>query len=148
MAQVDVRLSRKPYSRGESTEARIIREIQIASLCTCNVGEITAKLVSRTRLVTPHMARATNMRMIICFMIILSLSDPLAAPRAADLRPTHPAFPKKEYSFSSCFIPRGLVVAEKRWNLGCCRMGSSYCASCTSRANSCNSTPFRSDMAQ
>src|SRR5258706_16249670 len=78
MAQVEVRLSRKPYSRGESTDARISREIQMASLCTCSVGEITTKLVSRMRLVTPHMVRATNMRMIICFMIFLSLSDPPA----------------------------------------------------------------------
>src|SRR5882724_2420033 len=78
MAQVEVRPSRKPYSRGESTDARIIREIQMASLCTCSVGEITAKLVSRMRLVAPHMVRATNMRMIICFMIFLSLSDPPA----------------------------------------------------------------------
>ena len=30
MAHVEVRLSRKPYNRGESTDARIIREIQIA----------------------------------------------------------------------------------------------------------------------
>ena len=45
MAQVEVRRSRKLYSRGESTDARIIREIQIASLCTCRVGEITTKLV-------------------------------------------------------------------------------------------------------
>src|SRR5882724_4223520 len=72
MAQVEVRPSRKPYSRGESTDARINREIQMASLCTCSVGEITAKLVSRMRLVAPHMVRATNMRMIICFMIFLS----------------------------------------------------------------------------
>ena len=78
MAQVEVRLSRKPYSRGESTDARINREIQMASLCNCSVGEITTKLVSRMRLVTPHMVRATNMRMIICFMIFLSLSDPPA----------------------------------------------------------------------
>src|SRR5258708_27188607 len=76
MAQVDVRLSRKPYSRGESTEASTIREIQMASLCTCIVGEITTKLVSRMRLVTPHMVRATNMRMIICFMIFLSFCNP------------------------------------------------------------------------
>ncbi len=76
MAQVEVRLSRKPYSRGESTDARINREIQMASLCTCSVGEITTKLVSRMRLVTPHMVRATNIRMIICFMIFLSLCNP------------------------------------------------------------------------
>ena len=76
MAQVEVRLSRKPYSRGESTDARINREIQMASLCTCSVGEITTKLVSRTRLVTPHMVRATNMRMIICFIIFLSFCTP------------------------------------------------------------------------
>ena len=76
MAQVEVRLSRKPYSRGESTDARINREIQMASLCTFSVGEITTKLVSRMRLVAPHMVRATNMRMIICFMIFLSLCTP------------------------------------------------------------------------
>jgi hypothetical protein len=76
MAQVEVRLSRKPYSRGESTDARIIREIQIASLCNCSVGEITIKLERRMRLVTPHMVRATNMRMIICFIIFLSFCDP------------------------------------------------------------------------
>lgn len=72
MAQVEVRRSIKPYNKGESTDARIIREIQMASECTCSVGEITTKLVSRMRLVTPHMVRATNMRMIICFMIFLS----------------------------------------------------------------------------
>ena len=75
LAQVEVRLSRKPYSSGESTDARINREIQMASLCTCSVGE-TTKLVSRMRLVTPHMVRATNMRMIICLMIFLSLCNP------------------------------------------------------------------------
>jgi|SRR5258707_12368262 len=82
MSQVEVRLSRKPYSRGESTDARINREIQMASLCTCSVGEITTKLVSRMRLVTPHMVRATNMRIIICFMIFLSLCNPaIVKPR-------------------------------------------------------------------
>ena len=75
-AQVEVRRSRKPYSRGESTEARIIRKIQMASVCTCSVGEITTRLVNRIRLVTPHMVRATNMRMIICFMIFLSSCNP------------------------------------------------------------------------
>jgi hypothetical protein len=82
MAQVEVRLSRKPYRRGESTEARINREIQMASLCTSRVGEITTKLVSRMRLVTPHMVRTTNMRMIICFMILLSFCNtPTVKPR-------------------------------------------------------------------
>ena len=76
MAQVEVRRSRKPYSRGESTEARIIREIQMASLCTCTVGGITARLVNRKTAVKPHIVRATNMRMIICFMIFLSLCNP------------------------------------------------------------------------
>jgi hypothetical protein len=75
MAQVEVRLSRKLYRSGESTDARINREIQMASLCTCSVGEITTKLVSRMRLVTPHMVRATNMRIIVCFMIFLSLCN-------------------------------------------------------------------------
>jgi len=88
MAQVEVRLSRKPYSRGESTDARINREIQMASLCNCSVGEITTKLASRMRLVTPHMVRATNMRMIICFMIFLSLSDPPAVTAPLVLRQT------------------------------------------------------------
>ena len=69
VAQVEARRSIKPYSRGESTEARMIREIQMASVCTCRVGEMTTKLVSRMRLVTAHVVRATNMRMIICFMI-------------------------------------------------------------------------------
>src|SRR5438477_7557659 len=82
MAQVEVRLSRKPYSRGESTDARINREIQMASLCTCSVGEINTKLVSRMRLVTPHMVRATNMRMIICFMIFLASGGPLGPGRS------------------------------------------------------------------
>src|SRR6266550_4511267 len=105
MAQVDVRLSRKPYSRGESTDARINREIQMASLCTCSVGEITTKLVSRMRLVTPHMVRATNMRMIICFMIFLSFCNPeVTAPPGFCVR-HNPDFLKKEYPFSSYFIP-------------------------------------------
>ncbi len=84
MAQVEVRLSRKPYSRGESTEAMIIRKIQMASVCTCSTGEITRKLVNRRRLVTPHMARATNMRMIICFMIFLSPCNPPMSKRVPD----------------------------------------------------------------
>ena len=71
MAQVDVRLSRKPYKIGERTDARIIRKIQMDSVCTCGAGEITKKLVNRIRLVTPHMVRATNMRMIICFIVLL-----------------------------------------------------------------------------
>src|SRR6266481_87106 len=133
MAQVEVRLSRKPYSRGESTDARINREIQIASLCTCSVGEITTKLVSRIRLVTPHMARATNMRMIICFMIFLSFLQPGGHCASRICVRHNPDFLKKEYSFSSYFIPRGLVFAEKRWGvLSCCRIRSTYCASCTS----------------
>jgi len=82
MAQVEVRRSRKPYRSGESTEAMIIRNIQMASVWTCSVGEITTKLVSRMRLVTPHMVRATNMRMIICFTIFLSFCNrPTIKPR-------------------------------------------------------------------
>jgi hypothetical protein len=72
MAQVDVRLSRKPNKIGERTEASIILKIHMDSACTCGVLEITMKLVNRIKLVTPHMVRATNMRMIICFMIFLS----------------------------------------------------------------------------
>lgn len=76
IAQLEVRLSRKPYSRGESTDARINREIQTASLCTCIVGGITTKLVKRKTPVTPHIVRATSMRMIICFMIIPFICNP------------------------------------------------------------------------
>ena len=57
------------------------------------------------RLVTPHMVRATNMRMIICFMIFLSFCNP-GGPRAPWICVRHnPDFLKKEYSFSSYFIP-------------------------------------------
>src|SRR5260370_31443590 len=104
MAQVEVRLSRKPYSRGESTDARINREIQMASLCTCSVGEITTKLVNRMRLVTPHMVRATNMRMIICFMIFLSLCNPeVTVPPGFASRRILAVY--KKYSSVSDFIP-------------------------------------------
>jgi hypothetical protein len=72
MAQVDVRLSRKPNKIGERTEASIILKIHMDSACTCGVLEITMKLVNRIKLVTPHIVRATNMRMIICFMKFLS----------------------------------------------------------------------------
>ena len=105
MAQVEVRRSRKPYSRGESTEAMIIRNIQMASVWTCSVGEITTKLVSRMRLVTPHMVRATNMRIIICFMIFLSLCQPAESPRRLILRPAKSWLSTKEYSFIGYFIP-------------------------------------------
>ena len=69
IAQLEERLSRKLYSKGESTDARINREIQTASLWTCSVGGMTTKLVKRKTLVKPHIVSATNMRMMICFMI-------------------------------------------------------------------------------
>src|SRR5260370_35657942 len=101
MAQVEVRLSRKPYSRGESTDARINREIQMASVWTCSVGEITTKLVSRRRLVTPHMVRATNMRIIICFMIFLSLCQPAESPRRLILRHAKSWLPQRNTHLSA-----------------------------------------------
>ena len=72
MAQFDVSLSRKLNKIGERTEARIILKIHIDSACTRGALEITMKLVNRIKLVTPHIVRATNMRMIICFMIFIS----------------------------------------------------------------------------
>src|SRR2546427_2285528 len=69
MAQFEVRLSRELYKRGERTEARISLKIQMDSVCTCSAGEMTMKLVNRITLVTAHMMRATNMRMIVCFMM-------------------------------------------------------------------------------
>ena len=72
MAQVDARLSRKLYKTGERTDAMIILKIHMDSACTCGALEMTMKLVNRIKLVTPHIVRATNMRMIICFMIFLS----------------------------------------------------------------------------
>jgi hypothetical protein len=72
MAQVDVRLSRKPNKTGERMDARIIRKIQMDSACICLVPAITRKLVSRITVVTAHMVRATNMRMIMCLMIFIS----------------------------------------------------------------------------
>jgi len=72
IAQVAVRLLRKPYKSGERMDARIILRIHIDSACTRGALEITMKLVNRIKLVTPHIVRATNMRMIICFMIFLS----------------------------------------------------------------------------
>ena len=64
-------LSRKPYKRGERTEARINLRIQIDLVGTWNVLEMTMKLVNRIILAMPHIVRATIMRMIICFMIFL-----------------------------------------------------------------------------
>jgi len=66
-----VSLDRKLYKKGERTEARISLRIQMDSVCTCGVLEITMKLVNRIILVTAQIVRATNMRMIICFMIFL-----------------------------------------------------------------------------
>src|SRR6266404_8038795 len=105
MAQVEMRRSSKPYRSGESTEAMIIRNIQMASVWTCSVGEITTKLVNRMRLVTPHMVRATNMRIIICFMIFLSLCQPAESPRRLILRHAKSWLSTKEYSFIGYFIP-------------------------------------------
>lgn len=62
-------LYRKLYKRGERTEARISLKIQMDSVCTCDLLEMTMKLIKRITLVTAHIVRATNMRMIICFMI-------------------------------------------------------------------------------
>jgi hypothetical protein len=75
MAQFEVRLSRKLYKRGERTEARISLKIQMDSACTCSVGEMTMKLVNRMALVTAHMMRATNIRIIICFIVFLPHSE-------------------------------------------------------------------------
>ena len=80
--QDDVRLLRKPYRRGESTEARINRKTQMDSVCSCDAGEITMKLVSLRRLLTPHMVRATTMRMMTCFMIFLTSGGPLSPGRS------------------------------------------------------------------
>jgi len=52
-------------------DARIILKIQMDSTCTCCELEMTMKLVNRITLIKAHMVRATNMRMIICFMIFL-----------------------------------------------------------------------------
>src|SRR5882724_403147 len=110
MAQVEVRPSRKPYSRGESTDARINREIQMASLCACSVGEITAKLVSRMRLVAPHMVRATNMRMIICFMIFLSFCNPPTVNSFLILRHTKSWLSTTQRSFAIYSQPEAHIL--------------------------------------
>jgi hypothetical protein len=50
------------------------------SVCAWRVLENTMKLVNRITLVTAHIVRATNMRMIICFMAFpLSSCEPLKA---------------------------------------------------------------------
>lgn len=73
-------LFRKLYKRGERTEARISLRIQMDSVCACGLLENTMKLVNRITLVTAHIVRATNMRMIICFMVFpLSSCQPLKA---------------------------------------------------------------------
>ena len=71
MAQLEVRLSKKLYKKGERTEARISLKIQMDSECTRSVGEMTMKLVNRITLVTPHMMGATDIRIIIGFMVFL-----------------------------------------------------------------------------
>ena len=73
-------LSRKPYKRGERIEARISLRIQIDSAWTGNVLEMTVKLVNRIIFVTPHIVRATIMRIIICFMICLFLHATVQRP--------------------------------------------------------------------
>ena len=55
------------------------------SVCTCDVLEMTMKLVNRIILVTAHIVRATNMRMIICFMILILSSCDLPKARTAPL---------------------------------------------------------------
>lgn len=73
-------LFRKLYKSGERTEARISLRIQMDSVCACGLLENTMKLVNRITLVTAHIVRATNMRMIICFMVFpLSSCQPLKA---------------------------------------------------------------------
>lgn len=48
------------------------------SVCACGLLENTMKLANRRTLVTAHIVRATNMRMIICFMVFpLSSCEPL-----------------------------------------------------------------------
>ena len=71
MVQPAVSLFRKLYKSGERTEARISLTIQMDSVCSCEVLEVTMKLVNRIILVAAHIVRATNMRMIICLMIFL-----------------------------------------------------------------------------
>jgi hypothetical protein len=83
MTQFAVRLLRKLNKRGERTDARISLKIQMDSACACRVVEMTMKLVNRIMLVTAHMMRATNMRMIICFMIPLLSSCDLPKARTA-----------------------------------------------------------------
>lgn len=74
---------RELYKRGERIEARISLTIQTDSARTCGVPEMTMKLVNRIMLVTPHIVRATNMRMIICLMILLLHRATLPEARTA-----------------------------------------------------------------
>src|SRR6266481_5908516 len=104
MTQLEVRLLRKLYKRGERTEARISLKIQMDSECDCSVGEMTMKLANRIPLVTAHMMRATNMRMIICFMIFLFRLATFQWPKTPrDLCHRNLGF--LQDSFTSCFIP-------------------------------------------
>ena len=104
MAQFEVRLSRKLYKRGDRTEARISLKIQMDSPCPCSVGEMTMKLVNLITVVTAHMTRATNMRMIICFMIFLLHLATFQWPnRASGLCQSNLGF--LQDSFTSCLIP-------------------------------------------
>ena len=76
------------------------------SECTCSVPEMTMKLVNRIILVTAHIVRATNMRMIICFMIFLFHLAAFQRPnRPPNLRRTKLDFLQQQDSFTSYFIP-------------------------------------------
>src|SRR6266542_2281872 len=115
MAQFEVRLSRKLYKRGDRTEARISLRIQTDSACTCSLPEMTMKLVNRITLVTAHIVRATNMRMIICFMILLLSSCDLPKARTTPLIASHQSrLSTKQDSFTSYFIP-GVRISVCWW---------------------------------
>jgi hypothetical protein len=56
-------------------DAKISLRIQMDSVCTCGVLEMTMKLVNPIIFVTAHMVIATNMRMIICLILSLTYCD-------------------------------------------------------------------------
>jgi hypothetical protein len=85
MVQPAVSLYRKLYKIGERMEAKISLRIQMDSVCTCGVLEMTMKLVNPIILVTAHMVIATNMRMIICFMLSPYILRPSKKARTAFL---------------------------------------------------------------
>jgi hypothetical protein len=74
-------------------EAKISLRIQMDSVCTCGVLEMTMKLVNPIIFVTAHMVIATNMRMIICFMLSLTSCDLQKGSKGSpDLLHTNVAF--------------------------------------------------------